>query len=379
MKKCNIGLFLGAGASCELGMPLVTEVTTEFKNYFIPKIHSLNEGWKKQGGGYHQEVINQTITLLNDQELNYENILGYLQTRAQQHNNPMASQYRSLYIKMLETLYFQLYLHQIKCAPSLKQNLSSFEGLSNFSRDTDILWVFSLNHDIMFELIGEHIGLTIHDAFWPKNIIEIPLKNSTHVLYADTLTEEELNSGQINILNKVDDKGINLLKLHGSLDVFTYQDGLNLCRIRPVDNNVTGRIASLRLINEFVGFSDEAGDFLVTNEIVYADKQNTPQFLRRTLLSGAQKFNPKYEQTLPKKMLDIFKSYINYVSHMYVVGYSFGDLHIDFIIKNWLEFSHERLLTIVSPSAKIPYHFLHLKPQISIVPKRASEFFQEYK
>jgi hypothetical protein len=32
----SVGLFLGAGASFELGMPLVWHLTAEFKGYFTP-------------------------------------------------------------------------------------------------------------------------------------------------------------------------------------------------------------------------------------------------------------------------------------------------------------------------------------------------------
>ena len=49
----SIGLFLGAGASFELGMPLVRGLTGEFKGYFTPEhLRELNAGWRQQGGGY---------------------------------------------------------------------------------------------------------------------------------------------------------------------------------------------------------------------------------------------------------------------------------------------------------------------------------------
>jgi hypothetical protein len=42
-----IGLFLGAGASVEVGMPLVWELTEELKGWLTPEtLRELNEGWK---------------------------------------------------------------------------------------------------------------------------------------------------------------------------------------------------------------------------------------------------------------------------------------------------------------------------------------------
>lgn len=379
MKEC-IGLFLGAGASCELGMPLVSELTKEFKDYFTPDhLKTLNDGWKIQGDGVDDSVIDLASSLLINDRLNYENILGYLQTAAQQRHRPHAEQYRSLYIIMLEIVYFQLYYKQIKELSRLNKTLPQFAGLKKISEKSDVTWVFSLNHDLIFESIADYCGIPIHDGFWPNDFLKIPI--STHpqqYLYADILTEKNLNVGDLNILNKVGDSGINLIKLHGSLDVFTFRDGLDLCRLRSPSNDPHAKIATLKLANENLYFQDAGGKFNVKNEIVYTDDNGQAQFLRRTLLAGAQKFNPSYQQTLPKKMLDIFRSYINYVQDLYVIGYSFGDFHVDAIIRSWLEFSEKRSIKIVSPNPLIPGHLAHLTPQISMIEKKASEFFRDF-
>lgn len=75
----RVGLLLGAGASYELGMPLVAHLTGEFKGYFTPThLRELNSGWCAQGGGYDKTVIDSIIALLQRSDLNYENILGFL-------------------------------------------------------------------------------------------------------------------------------------------------------------------------------------------------------------------------------------------------------------------------------------------------------------
>ncbi len=44
------GLFPGAGASVEVGMPLVEELTEKLKNELTPdKLRELNAGWRAQG------------------------------------------------------------------------------------------------------------------------------------------------------------------------------------------------------------------------------------------------------------------------------------------------------------------------------------------
>ena len=71
------GLFLGAGASCEVGLPLVWEVTKELKAWLTAeKLRSLNEGWRKQGGGHPDAVIADVAKVLARPEVHYEALLG---------------------------------------------------------------------------------------------------------------------------------------------------------------------------------------------------------------------------------------------------------------------------------------------------------------
>jgi hypothetical protein len=45
----SVGLFLGAGASFELGMPLVWGLTAELKAWLTPaKLRELNESWRSR-------------------------------------------------------------------------------------------------------------------------------------------------------------------------------------------------------------------------------------------------------------------------------------------------------------------------------------------
>jgi hypothetical protein len=73
------GLFLGAGASYEVGMPLVWDLTAELKAWLTPdKLRELNRGWRAQRGGNSDEVIEKLASVLVLPELHYESILGFL-------------------------------------------------------------------------------------------------------------------------------------------------------------------------------------------------------------------------------------------------------------------------------------------------------------
>lgn len=384
MAACkNVGLFLGAGASYELGMPLVSHLTGEFKGYFTPThLKDLNASWRAQGGGYPDAVIEAVVGLLVRDDLNYENILGFLQT----HSGPShadASHYGSLYVKMVEIVALMLIYRQTRSLTYISRGFPPFEGLAELAGSSSPLWVFSLNHDLILELLAQHCGIPLRDGFWPNNVITIPHIDVEGRMYpplsAEVISEDDLSTSNLHLFRD-GEVGINLLKLHGAIDVFSVRDGRDLCRLRPIDQELDGRLRALAVANDELGYWHNRQKAHATNEITYADESGTMQFLQRTLLAGSQKFNQAYHQTLPHKMLDIFRSYINYVQDLYVVGYSFGDVHVDLVLRNWLETSEQRRMIVVNPCFQgLPPYFAHLAPQLDIKPLKASEFFAQFR
>jgi hypothetical protein len=68
------------------------------------------------------------------------------------------------------------------------------------------------------------------------------------------------------------------------------------------------------------------------------------QFLRRSLLAGAFKFDDRREQVLSRRFLEQFRSNINWVTKLVCIGYSFGDIHVNGVVLGWLEVATERRL-----------------------------------
>ena len=99
------------------------------------------------------------------------------------------------------------------------------------------------------------------------------------------------------------------------------------------------------------------------------------QLLRRSLLAGAYKFDARHAQVLPMSMLKHFRANINFVSYLVCIGYSFGDVHMNTIIREWLELSETRSLEIVSPGASsVPQFLLHLAPQVTVTVQTATDY-----
>jgi hypothetical protein len=380
------GLLLGAGASYELGMPLVWDVTRQLRSFYNPRhLEQLNKYWTAGGGGYGDDVVAATSALLQRADMHYEQVLGFLQTEHRRLGQAQedGKNFRGMYLRLVESVYALLGERQIKQTGYLSRALIPYEGLAGLAERSLPLYIFSLNHDLMVEVIADHLALPLADGFWPSKTLVIPNVDeggSTRgQLVADVLAEDDLAQNNLHFLQQ-GERGINLLKLHGSLDTFAFRDRKDLCRLRPVPGAKFGRLEALRVANEELGFWTHGRRFRLPNEIVYTVSPGEPGFLRRTLLAGAQKFSKRYDQTLPHRMLELFSFRITTMNEIYIIGYSFGDHHVDRILREWLELLGHRRMIIVDPHrSNIPPHFGHLAPQISVRSKHATDFFAEYR
>jgi len=70
---------------------------------------------------------------------------------------------------------------------------------------------------------------------------------TTGELKAETLTADQLEKGMP--FFQPGKSGINLLKIHGALDIFTFKDGKDLMKLLPLDPTVVGVMGALRAAN----------------------------------------------------------------------------------------------------------------------------------
>jgi hypothetical protein len=164
--------------------------------------------------------------------------------------------------------------------------------------------------------------------------------------------------------------------LHGALDIFGFKDELNYLKVLPQDNRPESYIHQLSLVNEINQKLAMQQTVYAINENLYFDESGELQFLRKSILSGAHKFSNKMSQIAPSEFLHLFRGDLNFAKELICIGYSFGDSHIDQVLKDWLSFSPDRKLTIVNPGINgCPTHFNYLYSQVSCIPQGASEYF----
>jgi hypothetical protein len=277
-------------------------------------------------------------------------------------------------------VYWILYLRHINNITYIECSLPFLDGVVKLAERNQPLWIFSLNHDLVIECLAARHRIPLNNGFGPTTVT-LPRRNNhgekTGELCAEVITGDELEKGAMPFLQP-GKTGINLLKIHGALDVFTFRDGKDLLKLLPLEATPAGVIQTLRAANEeliFVEPRAPGGRIKTTNEIAYADDAGEMQFLRRSLLAGAFKFDNRASQVLPMRMLDHFKANINWVSELVCIGYGFGDVHINSVIREWLEFAADRRIEIVSPGAKqIPPFLLHIAPQVKLTPATASDY-----
>lgn len=381
MVKGLTGLFLGAGASYEAGMPLAWELTRELKGWLTPKkLRQFNSLWRIQGGGYSDLVIDDLISALTLSSLHYEAVLGYLETQFLR-QRASRQEYHGLYSWLVQMVYHLLYYRQVNNREFLGRQLPRYDGIRALASAKEPLWVFSLNHDVLIETISARLSIPLHTGF-SGSTVSLPRRDAsgkkTGEIHAEVLTKADLDHGAMHFPNPLQ-PGIYLLKIHGALDVFTFNDGHDLLKLLPDGPGQDGFIDVLRAANEDLFYllpGSPGGRANTTNEIAYADDHGEMQFLRRSLLAGAFKFDARAQQVLPLSMLKHFRTNLNFVSNLVCIGYSFGDFHINAVMREWLEFSANRRIQIVDPSIQaVPAFLLHLSSQVELTSCGATDFF----
>ena len=376
------GLLLGAGASYDLGMPLVWELTDELKSWLTPdKLHSLNQRWRNAGVefGYPDTSIGNLASVLEREDMHYESLLGHLQVQSRRSPDD-AQAYCGLYMFLAELIYALLQERHLLNVAYIERNIRYLDGIEAFARQNAPLWIFSLNHDLIIECFAADVGIPLKSGF-TEHTIRLPRRDQhgklVGELKAEVLPEDVLKRRGLPFFN-LGQTGINLLKIHGSLDIFAFQDGHHLLKLLSSGQGIQGVLSALRSANRELKYVEPrwpGGALTAPSEIVYEDEFGEMQFLRRSLVAGAYKFDPRHSQVMPNDWLNHFQTHLKYLTTLVCIGYGFRDQHITEVIRDWLESSSKRRLTIVDPRAsRIPSEFLHLALQVEIVASDCTDY-----
>lgn len=360
----NKGLLLGAGFSYDLGMPLAGELTEVFLGIFS------KEGAKKFGDmlsknspfgedrPINKRAIFEGIDLLLDyQGVNYEEVLSNLQQlgKAPGKSQSDKDSYHFLFSILYDILYHILDLYQkLSYVAIYKNNSRWFSNLKNLLSEKET-WVFTLNHDLYMECLAIDFGIPI--TYGDQNSVDFPVSNlqMDSRVYFTYSNRSELNYFQPGFFKN--EYGINLVKVHGGLGELEYNDGETICNQSLSCSNSDELMQDFKKIGDMAYFHEgvripSGKDRAITNSDGELD------LICKSILTGGSKYSLTTNPKKGEEKLKLFDDALKNIEELTIIGYGFGDRHINYRLSNAMVINTDLKLRIVDPVNKPIVEFL---------------------
>jgi len=358
MKKV---ILLGAGFSYELGMPLACELTeiflgtfTENKVLRFVNILSMNEPYGKDRP-INKQALHEAMQLLldykKDNGTNYEELLSSVQKLSDKPKKTQSDKDSYHYIfGVFYTIIHEIlnYYQLVSYSKIYPNNFASFRKLSSLCSDEET-WIFTLNHDMFLECLALDFNIPI--TYGDQKEISFPVNNREmeDVINFTYSNRHELGAkchsffeGQF---------GINLVKLHGGLSELEYDDGKQLCNQTLSVSNSLQLMTDFMKIQEMCFYEGEhkvpsGKDRFITNINGELD------IVVQSMLTGGSKYSLTTNEKQGEEKLKLFIENLKDATELTVIGYGFGDKHINYRISNAMVLNENLKITIVDPIHK---------------------------
>ena len=352
------GLLLGAGFSYDLGMPLTVELTEVFLNLFneetvgrMAQAMSLRQPYGKDRPIHPKTIIAGWDSLLVYKKSggkNYEAFLANIEKKAGlgSPTQPERDSYHSLFDYFYRVIHTILDLYQeVSFAVLYGMNRDCFSALKTFLSDEET-WVLSLNHDLNFEFLALDLGIPI--TYGDDHALEFPVSNlelSNRIQF--TYTERKgWNAHHPGFLNGT--PGFNLIKLHGGLSEFTYQDGSLLCNLQ-LDKPSSLELAQNFLLYRRMAYYENGEPILMGQDRAISNLDGKFDIISKSMLTGERKYSGTSKVKEGEEKLQIFDRALNKIDELTIIGYGFGDEHINFRLSNAMLLNPRLKIMIVDP------------------------------
>lgn len=360
-------LFLGAGASYECGMPLVWEFTNILRANVLRRLDTHLFDFRSA-----PNFRASFERILSNPNLHYEQMVGELESICLA-GGAYSKIARTVLVQLIDCVQMLLLEDQMHTTGLFREKVKDYAGIQDLLGRNPCLHVFSLNHDINFEEICRFHGIELRDGFFRGGA-----ERYQNIAEFTTLTREKMDSGNLSFLG-THERGVNLIKLHGSLDIFAVEDRNLYLKCAPTKDNEFG--AYMREIVRVEKHSHEVCARIqsrTVGELNVMDVDGELQFMRRSLLSGANKFQGSFDQIAPLAFFQEFKKRVHWITEMDVIGYGFGDNHINAVLFQWLRESGGAM-NIYDPHRKIlPSGLENQGGRVNIVNAGLTEYFNGY-
>jgi hypothetical protein len=352
------GLLIGAGFSYDLGMPLTVELTEVFLHIFtddlveqMAKAMSLRQPYSKDRPiepRAIREGWDSLVAYKKSGGKNYEAFLGEIEKKAGlgSATQPERDAYHSLFDYFYRVIHTILDLYQeVSYAVLYDKNRDCFSALKTFLSDEET-WVFSLNHDLDFEFLALDFGVPI--TYGDDHELEFPVSNlklSERIPF--TYTERKGWSAQHpGFLSGT--PGFNLVKLHGGLSEFTYQDRTLLCNLY-LDKPSSQVLFKNYLLYRRMAYYENGEPVIMGQDRAISDLSGKFDIISKSMLTGIRKYSKTSKIKDGEEKLQILDGVLSGLDELTIIGYGFGDEHINFRLSNAMLSNPKLRIMIVDP------------------------------
>ncbi len=354
-------MLIGAGFSYDLGMPISRELTEVFLSLFdaasVRRLINNLAGHEPYSADrpINKKAIEESFGLVQSYKVsagqNYEELLSGIQDLGE---NPGKNQsdkdsYHYVFGLLYEIIHDILSIYQKASYEVLYPiNKRWFSKLDNLLSD-DETWVFSLNHDLFLECLAIDMGIPV--TYGGSDILEFPISNleMEGPIEFSCIKRKEYKIDAPGFIR--DKKGINLIKLHGSLSEHEYKDGSLLC------NPTLTKTSSQELIDEFskiqrMAYYHQGRKVPSGKDRVITNKNGELDLIGKAMLTGGRKYSKTAKAKEGEEKLIIFDEILSQLDRLTIIGYGFGDKHVNFRISNAMARRGNLAIEIIDPIFK---------------------------
>ncbi|WP_323897172.1 hypothetical protein [Aeromonas veronii] len=337
-----LAFFLGAGASVECGMPLVWPFTATFRENVLKRVDT-----KLFNFSDNEEIKERFVAIIGNTDMHYEQMVSELEKWKLSSVGKERKIVDGLIKQATECIQLLLLELQEKCNSRMQLRFEHYFGLKAIIKKFGCLDIYSLNHDLIVEELCAFYKIPLKDGFYADREHGYSRLGSFRVV-----TKEELQQHRLDFFDQ-NQSGVNLVKLHGSFDIFAIEDKGKYLKSFG-DSEFGSYVMAVRNIERLSLAECQKSGVRGVNELFVNDDSGELQFLRRSLLSGGHKFSEKFEQIAPRELFEEFKTRIMSVRELVVIGYGFGDEHVNVVFCDWLKIPGTKLIVCDPYRTEVP-------------------------
>lgn len=361
----NTFLF-AAGFSYQFGMPLAHELTDIFYALFeeknLEKI--IDEIAKTSPYGSDrpinrdaiQRAFNVVLKHKTDGTKNYEAVISEVEKLPFScgfNSTSDQDSYHLVHSILYGFIHTILVKYQEMAYPLYLLNKGPYENFKSLlSQDTET-WVFTLNHDLFFECLSIDFGIPL--TFGNEDSVSFRKNNRDGFNTLINFSSSDIED--ININNPAYFKnqyGVNLVKLHGGLNELTYKDKKQFCNLSLDVKNSEELMQNFKNMMQMGYIFPNEESPSSSKEWFVTNIDNEFDIASKSMLTGGNKYSSTLSKKEGEQKLSLFTDVIEGSDLLTIVGYGFGDKHINHRIVQALHRNQNLKIKLTSPNQKIP-------------------------